>query len=534
MYFRSSGQEYAVESTPGVTKVTGLERSKSSHTVKFKEDTTEKQVKVEKKKSFSFGKSSKETSTGEQKKTKDNPNVLQRSEPAKPEMEPKPKTPSFVEKLRSLSSEKKEAKEVSISDIEEDARPKTPSFVEKLKSSKSMEKLSGLFGGASEDRSNDEVPRPKTPTFMGKLKSAKSKEKPAETEADNESSLIGRMRGRSMERKADIYAKIKETREIVQNTQKDIVVSFENTEKVITEKFDQIRTKSQEAKKRIMWNQADVEAIEAARNDIVKTEVNKSGMYKVSSLEREKSKSSERKTSKSNSSEKANKDPKKIEKSSSSEKADKKSKKSENSEMKDEVENEPKPAKSSMFNRYSGFFEDKASEVKNLANKFTESRQENVEDKMSDELSKPSMFDKYSKALEEKASGVKSLANRFTESVAAKDIVIEEVKTSEETSKSSMISKYTKAFTANEDKSSEFKSVANKFNITAPQQFDSTQSQSNSTSKQLSVIPKEEVVEEKKSNIEDLYSKVNKKTKKQDEKVSFLFLIFHSSKKLFS
>ena len=269
----------------------------------------------------------------------------------------------FRDKFRSRSTEKKDQKQGSSAEHEEEARPKTPSFVEKLKSSKSIEKLKEIVGGSHEET---QVVAPET---------------------SSESTLIGRMRGRSMERKADIYAKIKETREIVQNTEKSIVETFENTEKVLVEKFEHIRSKSQEAKKKVMWNEADAEAIEAARNEIIKTEVNNSGMYKILSLEREKSKSKERKTSKSNSSEKANKDPKKIEKSSSSESKlnEKKVKKSGSTEIKETVtksksnekvseEGEVKTKKSSVFSKAFSAMEEKATEVKNVANKFNETK----------------------------------------------------------------------------------------------------------------------------------------------------------------
>lgn len=328
--------------------------------------------------------------------------------------------------------------------------------MEKLKSSKSMEKIMVMVGGST-DAAPDEVSRPKTPSFMEKLKSAKSKESIVDAEATTDSTLIGRIRGRSMERKADIYAKIKETRDIVQNTEKALVESFENTEKVLAEKFDQIRSKSQETKKRIMWNDTEVEAISAARSEIIKTEVNKCGMYKVSSLERDKSKSKERKTSKSSSSEKANKDPKKVQKSGSS-------------EINTLEQTETKTIKSSMISKYTKAFsamEEKASDIRNVATKF------NFSPEPSEEI---------------KDTVVISNSNG---KITTKNSEMAETKTV----KSSMISKYTNAFSAMEERSSETKVVANNF----------TESKSNP-----------EPIEEKKQNIEELYSKVNKKTNRKD------------------
>ena len=82
------------------------------------------------------------------------------------------------------------------------------------------------------------------------------------------------------------------------------IEKFENTERAFTEKIDQIRSKSQEKKQ--IPKDTDPEVLSALRTEIIKTEV-ANNMYKVSSLEREKSrekKKSTGKTSKSSSTEK--------------------------------------------------------------------------------------------------------------------------------------------------------------------------------------------------------------------------------------
>ena len=450
--FRSSGKEYVAESTP--SSKSNLERSKSAHTVKFQDNVvnnhekTDKKVseKLEKKKGIVASKVAKAEESDETAEQKNLASCLMDKFKVKGDVKDAlSRSESFFkDKLKTLSVEKKESKDVD--NATEDVRSKSPSFMDKVKlRSKSKEKAAN-----TSDTEDDSRPS----SFVDKLKfKSKSKEKVSENEDTAEPSLMGKIRGRSMERKADIYAKIKETREIVQNTEKAWIEKFENTERAFTEKIDQIRSKSQEKKQ--IPKDTDPEVLSALRTEIIKTEV-ANNMYKVSSLEREKSRDKKKSTGKTS-------------KSSSTEKVqDKKVKKSGSSEMKEK----PKTSVISKYSKALSNIEDKAShEIKHTVSKISESAS-NVEKAISN--------------IEHLAADeIKHTVSKISESTDC----LEKRKDSQD-----MIPTYSK--------------VDNDIKQTLEPTVEEL------PLKQEKVVDKE-IVQEKKDKIEDLYSKVDKKAKKE-------------------